>query len=74
MKTAALSPPPRPPRDGKFGGSLGEPDGGRKFGRHAGILRWFRRSLKFVVVVLFAVAVLQLVFILFQTVRLWFFS
>ena len=30
--------------------------------------------MKFVVVILFATAVMQLGFILFQTVRLWFFS
>ena len=74
MKTTTLSPPPPPPRGGNFAGGLGEPDGGGKSGRHTRILRWFRMSMKFVVVILFAMAVMQLGFILFQTVRLWFFS
>jgi hypothetical protein len=74
MKTATLSAPPRPPRGGNFIGGLGEPGGGGKSGRHANVLYWCRMVLKFLVLLLFAVATAQLVFILFQTVRLWFFS
>ena len=74
MKTATLWPPPRPPRGGNFTGSLGEPDGSGQPGRHAPVLRWCRMVLKFLVLVLFAMAVAQLAFVLFQTVRLWFFS
>jgi hypothetical protein len=71
MKTATLSPPPRPPRDGNFTGGLGESGGGGESGRRAIILRWGRRFLKVGVFVLFVVALAQLAFVLVQTVRLW---
>ena len=74
MKTATLSPPPRPPRNGNFTADLGEPDGGGKSNRLDVILRWCRRCLKLAVVVLLVIAVAQLALVLFQTVRLWFFS
>lgn len=74
MKTATLSPPPRPPRNENFTGGLGEPDGDGKSGRHTNVFHWCRVVLKFLVLLLFTVATAQLVFILFQTVRLWFFS
>jgi hypothetical protein len=70
MKTATLCPPPCPPKGGRSTGNLGEPDGGS--GRYGG-RPWWRMILKFAVLVLFAVAAGQLVLILFQTVRLWFF-
>ena len=74
MQTATLSPPPRPPRNVNSTGALGEPDNGGKPGRFANIRRWCRMCLKLVVAILFVVAVAQLALILFQTVRLWFFS
>ena len=69
MKTAPASPPPRPPRDGDV--TLGSHDwhnnpnskGGARFHR------WGRMLLKFVVVVLLAIAVGQLAFVLFEMVR-----
>jgi hypothetical protein len=71
VKTATLSPPPRPPKNGRCTSNLGEPGGGGgKFGGRP----WWRMFLKFAVLLLFAVAAGQLAFILFQTVRLWFFS
>jgi len=70
MQTATLSPPPRPPRNGNFTGALGEPDGR---GRRAIVLRWCVMFLKLVVAILFVIAGAQLAFILFRTVRLWFF-
>jgi hypothetical protein len=74
MNTATLSPPPRPPRNGNFTGALGEPDGSRTPGRLASVLSWGRMFLKLLVCILFVIAVAQLAFILFQTVRLWFFT
>jgi len=70
VKTAPLSPPPRPPKNGRCASNLGEPGGGGKFGGRP----WWRTFLKFTVPVLFVVAAGQLAFILFQTMRLWFFS
>jgi len=74
MTTETFSPPPRPPKNGNIAGDLGEPDGSGKPGRHAVVLSWCRMLLKLVVGLLMVVAVAQLAFILFQTVRLWFFS
>jgi hypothetical protein len=74
VKTATLSPPPRPPRNGNFTGGLGEPAGGGKSGRHTSLFRWCQMGLKLAVAILFVIAVAQLALILFQTVRLWFFT
>jgi hypothetical protein len=74
MNTATLSPPPRPPRNGNFTGASGEPNGGGTPGRLVGVLRWGRMFLKLLVCILLVIAATQLAFILFQTVRLWFFS
>lgn len=74
MQTATLSPPPRPPWNVNVIGAPGEPDGGGKPGRFAGVRRWCRMFLKLVVGILLVIAVTQLAFILFQTMRLWFFS
>ncbi|HLX95935.1 MAG TPA: hypothetical protein VKU37_09330 [Verrucomicrobiae bacterium] len=74
MKTATLSSPPRPPGNGNFAGGLGEPGGGGRAGRRAIVRRWCRMGLKFVAAILFVMAAAQLAFVLFQTVRLWFFS
>jgi hypothetical protein len=71
MKTATLSLPPRPPRDGHVRSGLGEPDGEGSSGRSVNVLRW---CLKFAVIILLVIAVAQLALIMFQTVRLWFFS
>ena len=73
MNTATLSPPPRPPRDGNTP-RLAGPDDGGNFGRHLKLSHWFRGLLKAAVLLLFALAAGQLLFILFRTVRLWFFS
>jgi hypothetical protein len=73
MKTAPLSPPPRPPRTGNSTSGFyewhGGPNPGSRQPRH-----WWHMFLKFVVLVLFAMAAGQLALIIFQTVRLWFFS
>lgn len=73
METVTLAPPPRPPRGGNSADGLGEPNGGRP-GRQGRVFRWFRMCLKFVVVILLLVAVAQLIFVLLQTLRLWFYS
>ena len=74
MKTAPLMPPPRPPRTGDIG--LGSHDWHDDPNSRGGAM--FRRSwrmlFKFVVIALLAVAVGQLALVLFQIVRLRFFS
>lgn len=55
-------------------GAPGEPNSGGNPGRLVGVLRWGRMFLKLVVCILFVIAVTQLAFVLYQTVRLWFFS
>jgi hypothetical protein len=74
MKTAPVMPPPRPPRDGNILASNYDWHNDPNAGRHA---RWHRfglMALKFFVFLLLAVAIGQLTLIIFQTVRLQFFS
>ena len=74
MKTAPVMPPPRPPRKGNitmgFYDWHGHPGGRLRFL----FWRYGRMALKVLVLALLAVAAGQLGLIVFQTVRLWFFS
>lgn len=74
MKTAPLMPPPRPPRGGNFATDSGDwhDNPNASFGERW--LRYGRMLAKFLVLVLFAIAVGQLGLILVQIVRLRFFS
>ena len=74
MKTAPVMPPPRPPRNGNITMGFHEWHGhpGGRFGFL--FARYGRMVLKALVLGLLAVAVGQLGYIVFQTVRLWFFS
>lgn len=74
MQTAPVMPPPRPPRDGNvLAGSYDWHDNPNAGWR----ARWSRMGLigvKYFVFLLLAVAVGQLAFIIFQTVRLQLFA
>jgi hypothetical protein len=74
MKTAPVMPPPRPPSNGNI--TMGFHEWHGKPGGRFGFLfaRYGRMLLKLLVLGLLAVAVGQLGLIVFQTVRLWFFS
>jgi hypothetical protein len=74
MKTAPVSPPPRPPRNGNV--TLGSYDWHNNPNSKGGAIfhRWGRMFLKLVVVGLLAIAVGQLALVLFQIVRLQFVS
>jgi hypothetical protein len=74
MKTAPVSPPPRPPRNGNV--TLGSYDWHNNPNPKRGAIfhRWGQMLLKFVVVGLLAIAVGQLALVLFQIVRLQFVS
>jgi hypothetical protein len=74
MKTAPVMPPPRPPRAGNI--AMGCPDwhDHPHAGRGAKWLFYGRVFLKFLVLFLLAVSVGQLALIIFNIVRLQFFS
>ena len=74
MQTQPVMPPPRPPRNGNVLASCYDWHDNPNADRRA---RWHRFSLmalKFLVLLLLAVAIGQLALIIFQTVRLNFFS
>ena len=74
MKTAPVMPPPRPPRDGNIASAAGDWHDDPNSWHRAKRLCYGRMLAKFVVLVLFAIAVGQLGLILFQIVRLGLFS
>ena len=74
MKTAPVMPPPRPPRDGDVVMGFSDWHENPNAGFGAKSLRYGRMLLKFLVLILFAIAVGQLGLILFQIVRLRLFS
>lgn len=74
MKTAPMSPPPRPPRDGNVTMGFYDWHDNPNAGRSAKWFRYGRMLAKFVVLILFAIAIGQLGLILFQIVRLGLFS
>ena len=74
MKTAPVLPPPRPPRDGNVTTGSCDWHNNPNSKGDAIFLLWGRMLLKFVVLVLLAIAVGQLALVLFQIVRLQFVS
>lgn len=72
MKTAPVSPPPRPPRNGNITMGYHDWSNNPNSRGRAIFLRYGRMLLKFVVLVLLAIAVGQLALVLFQIVRLQF--
>ncbi|TAK92802.1 MAG: hypothetical protein EPO07_19040 [Verrucomicrobia bacterium] len=74
MKTAPVMPPPRPPRDGDVVMGFHDWNENPNAGRWAKWRRFGRMLLKFLVLILFAIAVGQLALIVFQIVRLQFVS
>ena len=74
MKPAPAMPPPRPPRDGNINPGFYDWHDNPNAGCGAKLLLYGRMFLKFLVFILFAVAVGQLGLIVFQIVRLQFFS
>ena len=74
MNTAPVMPPPRPSRDGNVATGFHDWHDNPNAGRPAKLRRYGRMFAKFLVLVLFAIAVGQLGLILIQTVHLQFFS
>ena len=74
MRTAPVMPPPRPPRDRNMATGAHDWHDNPYGGFRARYRRYGRMLAKLVVLVMFAVAVGQLALILFETVRLYFFS
>ena len=74
MKTAPAMPPPRPPRTGNLATGCPDWPDHPNAGRGAKWLFYGRVFLKFLVLFLLTVAIGQLALIIFQTVRLYFFS
>jgi hypothetical protein len=74
MQTAPVMPPPRPPRGGNLAMASDDWHENPNAGRRAKWFRYGRMLAKFVVLLLFAIAVGQLGLVLFQIVRLGLFS